>query len=308
MVAGMVARKTVREAIRARRPLIALAGLATALTLTAQPANAWWEYGHETVANIAWARVKPATRARIDALLRHSAELGTAQCPARTLAEASVWPDCVKPIKGADGKNLFGYAYNWHFVDVDICKPFALPAGEDNVVAQIPIQAAIAGDTHAAPVDRLRALAFITHLVGDLHQPLHAGSRDDQGANKVHAAYGIADGRRSNLHAIWDGWLAERAISTPPGGPRGLLRGVTPGEARQWSAGTPVDWARESAAVSHDIAYASAVHGADPCANPPPPASVDNATIPTLIPTVREQVVKGGLRLARLLDRTFATR
>src|SRR3546814_1227841 len=71
-------------------------------------------------------------------------------------------------------------------------------------------------DRHAARIDRLKALVFLIHFVGDLHQPLHAGEKGDAGGNKVNAAYGIYAPPRLNLHSVWDGLLAERAISTPP--------------------------------------------------------------------------------------------
>src|SRR3546814_15564981 len=71
-------------------------------------------------------------------------------------------------------------------------------------------------DRHAARIDRLKALVFLIHFVGDLHQPLHAGEKGDAGGNKVNAAYGIYAPPRINLHSVWDGLLAERAISTPP--------------------------------------------------------------------------------------------
>src|SRR3546814_7060497 len=60
-------------------------------------------------------------------------------------------------------------------------------------------------DRHAARIDRLKALVFLIHFVGDLHQPLHAGEKGDAGGNKVNAAYGIYAPPRLNLHSVWDG-------------------------------------------------------------------------------------------------------
>src|SRR5438128_6126808 len=91
------------------------------LCLVASPAQAWWDYGHRTVAEIAYREVRPSTRAAIDRMLRQSALLDTPTCPARTMADASVWADCVKALG-----ERFSYAYSWHFQDVDICRPFDL--------------------------------------------------------------------------------------------------------------------------------------------------------------------------------------
>src|ERR1700712_1812556 len=85
-----------------------------ALTVSS-PAFAWWEYGHETVAKIALMQATPKTRKAINRLIAHSAELAPPTCPIRNIEEASVWADCIKPLKGADGMARFGYAYSWHY-------------------------------------------------------------------------------------------------------------------------------------------------------------------------------------------------
>ena len=99
---------------------------ALALLFAAQPATAYWEYGHETVGAIALANVKPATRAKIRRLLARGPVMDTPECPTATIEQASYWADCVQPLKDAAGKNRFGYAYNWHFQNVDVCRPFDL--------------------------------------------------------------------------------------------------------------------------------------------------------------------------------------
>src|SRR3546814_13399843 len=99
-------------------------------------------------------------------------------------------------------------SFVWHYQDVNICAPFALPpeCAEGNCVsAQITRDMATLRDRHAARIDRLKALAFLIHFVGDLHQPLHAGEKGDAGGNKVNAAYGIYAPPRLNLHSLWDG-------------------------------------------------------------------------------------------------------
>jgi hypothetical protein len=116
----------------------------------------------------------------------------------------------------------------------------------------------------------------------------------------VKAAYGIVEGR-TNLHLLWDGPLAERAITTPPAGPKALVAGLNAGERAQLAAGSAEDWSRENWAFARDTAYAVALNG-DPCGPVPPRAMIGNAQIEKLIPEVRNQISKAGLRLARLLD------
>ena len=263
-----------------------------AFVLTSSPAAAWWEYGHETTAAIAFAKVKPATRAAINRLLRQSEMLDTPACPARTLEEASVWADCIKQPALRD---RFSYAFSWHYQNADVCKPFDLTdACKDGhcVSAQITRNAKLLADRTVPLRERVMALAFLTHFIGDLHMPLHAGDRSDRGGNDVKAAYGIFAGPRTNLHSVWDGYLAERAISTPPA----LVTEATPAMA----AGTVTDWSRESWQVAKDAAYGVAL--GDPCGAVPARVELDNARISALVPIVRLQIARGGMRLARLLD------
>jgi len=272
---------------------------AAALSATASPAAAYWEYGHRTVAEIAEANVKPKTRVAIRALLARSDLLGTPTCKAATMADASVWADCIKPLKDAEGKPRFGYAYSWHYQNVSICRPFDLlpPCKDGNCVsAQITRHAALLKDKNAPLKDRVEALAFLIHFVGDLHQPLHAGDKDDKGGNDAKADYGIYAPARLNLHSIWDGYLAERAITTGPT----LVRRYPAAVRAAIAAGDVTDWSRESWQISHEAAYGSVM--ADACAPSPTRAMLDEATIQKLVPIARQQVERGGLRLAKVLD------
>ena len=277
------------------RLLFALA----ALLITA-PANAYWEYGHQTVARIAMANVTPRTARAVRRILADQALLGTPECPAGNAADAAVWADCIKPLKDAAGKSRFGYAYGWHFQDVNVCRPFDLtPACKDGncVSAQIERDVTLLRSRTTSRAERVRALAFLLHFVGDLHQPLHAGEKDDQGGNKIAAAYGIYAPARFNLHSVWDGTLAERAITSGPT----LVRRFPAAERRRIAAGTVTDWSRESWRVSREVVYASAL-GGDGCGPNPARVTLDEATIARIVPTARLEVERGGLRLAKLLD------
>ena len=272
------------------------------LALAPMPAFAWWEYGHETVATIAWLNVSPRTRAGIDRLLRQSRLLDTPTCPARTIEQASVWPDCIKTLG-----ERFSYAAAWHYQNVNVCQPFdqASACRDGNCVsAQIERNLRLLADRRLPARERLFALAFVVHLVGDLHQPLHAGDRGDLGGNRVAASYGRIAGR-TNLHAIWDGYLADRGISNPPGGPRGILSELGAADKTAMRQGSVTDWARESWRASLDYAYGAIL--VDPCGRLPAerPVVTEDMTR-RLVPIVRRQVARGGLRLARLLDEAIA--
>lgn len=280
--------------------MIRTAPLALAALLSASPALAYGEFGHHTIARIALANTNPATAAKVRALLARSSALATPQCPARTIEQASVWPDCVRaryPLR-------FSYASSWHYQTLDVCGSFDLKTAcrDGNCVsAQVDrdVKLLQAKDTPLA--ERVQALAFLIHFVGDMHMPLHSGSHNDAGGNAIKAAYGIYAPERLNLHGIWDGVLAERAISDGPQ----LVRRYAAVEAAPLQAGTTEDWSRESYEIARTIAYPTAT--ADkPCVTPTVRVKLDEATIVRLVPVQRLQVQRAGLRLARLLDEAFA--
>ncbi|MDQ3144674.1 MAG: S1/P1 nuclease [Pseudomonadota bacterium] len=277
-----------------QRLLVALA----ALVLLAAPARSYWEYGHETIAGIAWKEMRPDTRRAVAALLRQGKLLDTPTCPVATIEQASVWADCIKPLD-----ERFAYAFSWHYQNVDVCKPFDLkgPCKDGNCVsAQIERQARLLADPDVPQREKLMALAFLTHFVGDLHQPMHAGDHGDLGGNRVAANYGLIGGR-TNLHGIWDGQLAERSISTPPAGVAGLVGQVSPADRAGLASGSVEDWSRDMWVQARELAYGTLV--GDPCgAVPEGRPTLTEADVQTLIPRVRQNVVAGGLRLARLLD------
>ena len=279
-------------------PIRSLMLFCAALIAWASPAAAYWEYGHETIGRIALDHVRPATRAKIVALLRQGRLLETAECPVATIEQASVWADCIKPLG-----DRFAYAYSWHYQNVDICRPFDLKAAckDGNCVsAQVERQARLLADKNVPVRERLMALAFLVHFMGDLAQPMHAGDRGDKGGNDVKANYGLVGGR-TNLHSIWDGYLAERAISTPPSGAAGLVAGMSADERDALAAGTVTDWSREGWAAAREQAYASLI--GDPCGDKPTARpTLTEAEVQKLIPMLRRDVTAGGLRLARLLD------
>ncbi|WP_052134178.1 S1/P1 nuclease [Sphingomonas sp. 37zxx] len=260
------------------------------------PAQAYGRYAHGAVARIALANATPATRARVAAMLRQTALLQTPSCRAATPEDASVWPDCIRAMG-----DRFSYTGPWHYQNVDICKPFDLGSACANgncVSAQIDRQVKLLQNTTIPASEKVAALAYLIHFVGDLHMPLHAGDRADRGGNDVKSSYGDYVSERLNLHSVWDGELAERALTTPPS----LERVYSAQERASIAGGTTEDWSREAWGVSRDVAYALAL-GGDPCGpKPQGRVTLTNAAIEQAIAPARLQVERAGLRLARLLD------
>ncbi len=280
------------------RQLLAYAALM--LALVPSPALAWGEYAHRQTATIALANVSPEVRAKVAKLLAREKDLGTPNCPLTTLQDAAVWADCVR----GEGWR-WGYTAAWHYRTAPICKAFDPKAscpGGNCVTAQIArAQRVLADERLPAPI-RLEALAFMVHFAGDVHMPLHSGDNEDQGGNARKADYGIKPGL--NLHSIWDGALAERAISDPADP---VVRRYSAAERAELASGTPDDWGRESWEIARSFVYPTAFDTEDLCSQPlPDKVALSQDDIIRGVPIARARVVQAGLRIARLLDEAFA--
>jgi len=273
-----------------KRFLILIALLFTPLA----PAQAYWEYGHQTVAHIAQANMSPKARAQMQRLLRAAPMLGTPKCAMRNIGDVSVWADCIK-----GDRVRWGYTNSWHYQNVDICKPFDLKsacADGNCVSAQIDRNFALLSNKALPAHVRLEALAFLIHFIGDIHQPLHAGDRSDRGGNDLKTTYGVMPGY--NLHSVWDGLLADRALSGAPT----IVHVFSPAEKAAVVQGNVRLWSEENWAVSKNIAYPRTMDG-DACGEKPSaPVIIDEADVAASRAALRQQVERGGIRLARLLD------
>ena len=207
---------------------VAAAVALAAGTLAPSLVFAWGADGHRLVAAQAQQLLTPAARAEVDRLL--------ALEPGATLASISTW---------ADETRSPGTAA-WHYVnlprDADCVYEAARDCpGDACVVGAITRQEAVLTST-ASDADKLVALKYLVHFVGDVHQPLHAGYADDKGGNTYQVRF---DGRGTNLHAVWDSGL----IRTWPGGADALRAGVSAGAAKVTDTSTPAQWAQESCRI-----------------------------------------------------------
>ncbi len=277
-----------------------IAALLAVLALLPAPAHAWGAYAHRQTAEIAEANVSPEVRAKIARLLAQEQALGTPECPLKSLKDASVWADCVR----GEGWR-WGYTAAWHYRTAPICEAFnprGNCAGGNCVTAQITRAHRILADESLPAAIRLEALAFMVHFAGDVHMPLHSGDNEDRGGNDRVAAYGIKPGL--NLHSIWDGPLAERAISDPADP---AVRRYSPAERAELGGGAPDDWGRESWEIARTFVYPTAFDSDDVCAAPlPNETALSQEDIIRGVPIAKRRVQQAGVRIADLLTSAFA--
>lgn len=135
------------------------------------------------------------------------------------------------------------------------------------------------------------ALRFVAHLVGDIHQPLHAGFAEDRGGNSVDVRF---NGRKENLHSLWDTALVELEQGTPSEIAARIQAGVTSDDIQQGQQGTPADWALESLAIVRTQIYRLPASG-----------EIDATYIEAARAVIRSRLAQAGARLAWVLNGTL---
>ena len=254
--------------------------LVLAFLLVPQPAHAWGRLGHRLVAALAWDELTPQVRARITELLEGEAD--------PTLPGIASWADELREHDPDLGKR----SSRWHYVNIaeDDCHYDAAKhcKGGDCVVEAIRAQTAILADTSRSRAERLQALKFVVHFVGDVHQPLHAGFGHDKGGNDFQVQF---DGRGTNLHSLWDsGMLSAADLEEAAWLQR--LRAMPLAVERSGPALPPPSalWAEASCRIVLQSGFY------------PPTAKIGDAYVQTWRPLAEEQLRRGGAELAATLN------
>jgi hypothetical protein len=283
------------------------------------PAHAWGDAGHRISAAIAYARLTPAARSAVDTLLENDADTLTAP----DFASRATWADRFRDSDRDSGRARYLGTRLWHFVNIQLddadldapCRghpplPSGTPASagpaDACVIDKVVQFAAELQDRALPPAERLVALKFLIHFVGDLHQPLHAADRHDAGGNLTAVRDASAPGDITNLHAYWDVRLVEAlGRGPPPQTARVLNRRIGAAQARAWSAGQPADWAREAWLKAKTAAYDLRSQRSQTGADGKTIVVLDAAYRKRSLPVAGEQLAKAGVRLAALLNAAF---
>ena len=277
--------------------------VAIVAVVSAAPANAWGDRGHRAIADIAWTQLNPGARREIAGLLEAAPALATPLCAVGSFEDGSTWADCVR----SRYRERFSGTASWHYVNVSICQPFRLPddGQAQFVVARYEVELAILANRHRPRAERLEALLWVTHLAGDLHQPLHIGDAGDRGGNEV-SVYPQSGRYSVNLHSEWDRVLVDTALDTMPGRVAGLAAASTDLEnQRRWRASTPAMWARESWELARRLSYGTLASGAS-CGSGGAVLEIGESYVRAAVPVVDVQLERAGARLAAALNRVLA--
>jgi hypothetical protein len=144
----------------------------------------------------------------------------------------------------------------------------------------------------AAPKEeRIQALKFLVHMIGDIHQPLHAGKRDDLGGNRV-SVHWFRSVEATNLHTVWDDLIIEQEKLSFTEWTR-FLDHPTAAELKEWQGSNYTAWMEESYKLR------------DRCYDFKPELPLSYDYVYKSLPIVKQRLLQAGVRLAGTLNGIF---
>jgi hypothetical protein len=280
--------------------------------MVSSPARAWADEGHQIIGEMAAHLMAPSTLARVQSIL---ATDDSALTTDTGIANEANWADRYRESDRRGSRQRYEGTTNWHFVDIEIDGPdieaacFGFPKLGDVPASAGPAQDCIVNKitqftaelrAAATPaLERLRALQFLLHLVGDLHQPLHAADDHDRGGNDKWVISPAP--RRADLHFYWDTWLVRQLGADYADVAATLLARLPTAQRRAWARGTPRDWAQESFLIGK-----AQVYGRLPAPAADGNYSLDAQYLESSADIVMTQLGKAAVRLAMTLDQALA--
>lgn len=246
-------------------------------TGVASPAFGWGQTGHRVTGAIAQQYLSPLSQAAMMELLPNS-----------SLALASTHADEMRSDPSEFWQRTAG---PWHYVSVPEGKTYVEVGAPDegDAVTALEQFTNTLKDPSATTDEKRLALQFIVHIIGDLHQPLHAGNGTDRGGNDVKVRFFWQD---SNLHRVWDSQMLEQRGLSYTEWTAQLTRSITPQDIRNWASTDVLEWIKESTEI-RDTIY---------------PDNANNMSYDYLynnLPTAQKRIQMAGIRIAMYLNKVF---
>ena len=231
----------------------------------------WGNTGHRAVGEIATKHLSKRVQRKINKLL-----------DGQSLAMVSTYGDDIK------SDNAYRKYSTWHYVNLNDDETYQSskknPQGD--LVTGIEKCKQVLLDVNASKADKAFHLKMLVHLIGDLHQPMHVGRVSDRGGNDFQVRWFNGG---TNMHRVWDSDMinsfnmtySELASNTAM---------LNTAQIKELQKGSVVDWVNETKELAQ-VAYGSAKTG----------EKLGYRYMYDHFKTVRSQLQKGGIRLAKVL-------
>tara|TARA_Y100001960_G_C14692839_1_gene837362 strand:- start:178 stop:1038 length:861 start_codon:yes stop_codon:yes gene_type:complete len=250
--------------------------------LSSHKAIAWGQNGHRVIGEIADMHVTDKTKSALQPLLAGS-----------SLAQISTWPDEMRSSPEHFWRKESG---KWHYINIKDAKKMhqyvntSIDSRDkvahilDGIYYSINILKSNKSDLESKKF----ALSFLVHLVGDSHQPFHAGRSEDRGGNLIKVSF---FGKETNLHSTWDTHLIENEnLSFTEFAD--FIKTSNKKTIKAYLNSQPADWLVESNKISHRV------YGENE-------TKLSYGYVYKHMPVVKKRLSQGGIRLAGLLNQIF---
>lgn len=247
--------------------------LACVFCVCTTPSFAWGKKGHDVTCAIAQRHLSRKAAKKVNQIFK-----------GKSMVYWSNWMD------NASHTPEFAYTKTWHYKNIDANETYenALrePAGDVVTAIAAQIKALKSGELN--PEQTEISLRMLVHLVGDLHCPMHMGHKSDLGGNKWQVRY-FNSGK--NIHGVWDSELIEGTHKWTYTEWANEVDTASKDEIKEITVGSLDDWGKQTYMITTRI-YDSTPVG----------SKLSYDYVSEWTPVVEEQLLRGGLRLAYILN------
>ena len=241
--------------------------------IISQLSYSYGDIGHKTVAALAWQQLTPFAKQNVSRIL------GAGE---QKFIKASVWADHIKR------DERFNYLKPMHYVNLPKSASRYKKSRDCRkgkcIVEAIKTFSRVAKD--GSKKEQRLALRMLIHLIADIHQPLHAGLKEDRGGNWYEVKY---EGKTVSLHKLWDNQLVKRIAKDWES-----VAGSLAGSITELPLYNPKTWAEESHQLVTGFVYQAKEN-----------REVSNEYLVKADELTRAQLSKAGWRLAMWLNKLW---
>ena len=234
----------------------------------------WGVTGHRTVGYIAEQHLTKKAKKQISRILE-----------GQSLAIISIWMDEIK------SDSAYDHTYAWHYVTIPDGQTYQTCEKNEkgDIIEAIERMTASLKKGGLDRKTEAEHIKMITHLIGDIHMPLHVGNGTDKGGNDVKLNWFWED---SNLHRVWDSGIIDKKKLSYTELANSINR-LSKEEVKKLQNSTVTDWTKESMALRNA------------CYKIGEEKKINYKYSYQHWPTVQERLLQAGVRLAGVLNAIY---
>jgi hypothetical protein len=235
----------------------------------------WGQTGHRTIGKIAEPYLKNKTKRKIAEIL-----------DGQSLALVSTFGDDIKSDDRYDNLNT------WHYVNMpfEVDYQHSEKNTDGDLVTGIEKCKSVILDENATKEEKAFYLKLLVHFIGDLHQPMHVGRKEDKGGNTIQVQW---FGSGTNLHSVWDTKMIESFNMSYTELAENVDE-VSKETVANLQKGTIIDWVNDTHIYAKKV-YESTEVG----------EKLGYNYMYQYFSLTQSQLQKGGIRLAKVLNELF---